>query len=72
MKKRGTNVKEKRSLQDALRRAQRMSEKDPKTIYYVMDKKYKSACVHTCDWVVKEKILAGWHEACRFKNGQKL
>lgn len=65
-------MKEKQSLQDALRRAQIMSKKDPNTIYYVMDKKYKTVAVHTCKWVVKEKILAGWNTVCRFKNGQKI
>lgn len=65
-------MKEKQSLQDALKRAQAMSEKAPKIIYYVMDKKRKTAAVHSSEWCVKEKILEGWDVVCRFKNGQKI
>lgn len=62
----------KKSLQIALQKAQEMSAEYPDTVYYVMDKKGKTAAVHASDWVRKEKVLIGWHTVCRFKNGQKM
>ncbi|MCX4355884.1 MAG: hypothetical protein OSJ43_06620 [Oscillospiraceae bacterium] len=64
-------MKMKESLQAALQKAQSMSAENPELVYYVMDKKRKTAAVHSLYWAVKEKILEGWSVVFRFKNGEK-
>ena len=49
----------KKSLQEARKAAQAMSEEHPEITYHVMDKKGCRACVHGSQWVYEEKVLAG-------------
>lgn len=65
-------MNEKKSLQEAIQKAQNMSTEHPNITYYVIDKKYKTTVVLSLEFAVREKILSGWHCVCRFKNGQKM
>ena len=58
----------KKSLQEARKAAQAMSEEHPEITYHVMDKKGCRACVHGSQWVYEEKVLAGWYTVARFRN----
>lgn len=63
---------EKKSITEAKAEAIRLSKKNPDSIYYVMDKKREHACCHRFEWVVRQKILDGWHIVTRYKNGVEL
>ncbi|MBQ9603844.1 MAG: hypothetical protein IJR45_00365 [Firmicutes bacterium] len=62
----------KKSLLQATAQATALSTLHPEIIYYVLDKRHKSAAVHTSEWVVKEKILEGWHTVAKYMNGVKI
>lgn len=62
----------KKSLQEARKTAQAMSEEHPEITYYVMDKKGCRACIHGSQCLYKEKVLAGWYTAARFRNGAEM
>ncbi len=62
----------KKSLQIALQEARELSKEHPNIAYYVMDKKGKTASVHTCEWAQRELVFEGWQTVCRFENGQKM
>lgn len=56
----------------AMLEAQLMSSAHPHITYYVMDKRNKTAACHGSEWVVKEKILDGWHTVAKYINGVKI
>ena len=49
--------------------AHKLSEQFPDCPYYVMDKRGKRAVCHSMDWMVRERILSGYHVVCCYKGG---
>ena len=64
--------KRKKSLDEAVIEAKRISFVYPKIVVRVMDKKYSKAVVCISSWVYKERILDGWHVVTTFKNGKEI
>ena len=63
---------QKKSLLSATAEAVASSMGHSGVIYYVMDKRKQQAACHASQWVVKEKILAGWHVVAKYMNGVKI
>lgn len=61
----------KTSLFRAEQEAKILSEKFPEITYYVLAKK-GSACCHSIEWAVKEKLLNNYRIECKYKNGKRI
>lgn len=61
----------KKSLAIAIENARLQSLATPDLVVYVMDKPRKEAVISTSAWVVRERILEGWHTVKRFINGRE-
>ena len=62
----------KKSLQEALKQAQKQSLDFPQLTVRVLDKKGRHACVNVSDWVYREKVRDGWEAVAAFRNGVRL
>jgi len=63
---------EKKSLEEAMRRARKVSKEYPEEIIRVMDKKGRKATYTSSNWIYKERVLEGYYTVAVYKNGKKL
>ena len=61
---------EKKSLTAAKKEAQSLSLRNPGQVYWVLDKSRRLAVCHGSEWCVRERILAGWHIVCKYRDGK--
>ena len=62
----------KKSIAEAMQRAQQQSAEHPGVIVRVMDKPRKHAIVTASEWVYKERILDGYVTVAVFKDGKEV
>lgn len=62
----------KKSIEEAKARAKRISLDYPAITVHVMDKSRQRAVVVGVDFVVRERILEGWHTVTTYKNGKEV
>lgn len=62
----------KKSIAEAMQRAQQQSAEHPHNTVRVMDKPRKHAVVTASEWVYKERILDGYVTVAVFKDGKEV
>lgn len=62
----------KKSLQDALKVARKVSGEYPDTAIRVMDKKGAKATYTASSFVYRERVLEGYHTVTIFKSGEEV
>lgn len=62
----------KKSIVEMRKRAEEASQKYPDLVVYVMDKPGKQAVICANDWVYRERILDGWNDVAKYKNGKEI
>lgn len=62
----------KKSLERALREAEKHSKEYPEVTIKVMDMKGKRATYTAFDWIYRERVLEGYHTVATYKNGERL
>lgn len=60
----------KKSLQEAMEEAKKLSIKNPDIIYYVVDKRRCKPKVYSLEWCAVQAVnYEGYHPVATFKNG---
>ena len=63
-------IKKKKSLIEAMVKAEELSRNNPERTVWVLDRKREKAVISTVDWVVEQRNIDGWDVVAVYKNGR--